>query len=169
MAMVESVICDEERFWTEVFKVGLNKFDVTSALAKADAALQLHRFMWTKEKEGLHISFAASNSGHEEHWNAGGFGAENSDALPFRRASAMDVWSAAFSKEWAESSSLASAATQADSALDGYARKAGVDVSSLYAAGDAASKAGWRSVWDIMDHGGRTPTSVCSHQVTDTG
>lgn len=169
MAMVELAIYNEERFWTEAFKVGLRKFDVTTALMKADAALQLHRFMWTKEKEGLRISFASSKAGHEEHWNAGGFGSENTDALPFRRASAMDVWSTAFSREWAESSSLVSAATQADSALDGYARKAGVDVSSLYAVGDAASKAGWRSVWDIMDHGGRTPTSVCSHQVADTG
>ncbi|EPK4168640.1 hypothetical protein QEG52_001357 [Stenotrophomonas maltophilia] len=150
--MVESAICNEERFWTEAFKVGLGKFDVTTALAKADAALQLHRFMWTKEKEGMHISFAASKVGHEEHWNTGGFGAENADALLFRRVSAREVWSAAFAREWAESSSLVSAATQAGGALDGYAKKTGVDVSSLYADGNAASKAKWRSVWDLMNH-----------------
>jgi len=152
MAMVESGIHNEERFWTQAFKVGLGQFDVTIALVKADAALQLHRFMWTKEKEGMHISFASSKAGHEEHWNTGGFGAENADALLFRRESARDVWSTAFAREWAESSSLVSAATQAESALDGYAKKTGVDVSSLYADGNAASKAEWRSAWDLMDH-----------------
>ncbi|MCU1064778.1 hypothetical protein JAK37_17830 [Stenotrophomonas maltophilia] len=150
--MVESAIYNEERFWTEAFKIGLVKFDVTTALRKAEAALQLHRFMWIKDKEGMHVSFAASKAGHEEHWNTCGFGAENTDALLFRRMSARDVWSAAFAREWAESSSLVSAATQADSALDGYAKKTGVMVSILCADGNAASKAEWRSAWDLMDH-----------------
>jgi len=168
MAMAESAIYTEERFWTAAFKIGLGEFDVTTALSKADAALQLHRFMWTKEKEGVHISFASSRAGYEAHWNGNGIGAENTDALPSRRASARDVWSAAFSREWAESSSLVSAAKQADSALDSYAKKTGVDVSSLYADGDVASKASWRSVWEVMNEDGK-PASACSRQVADIG
>lgn len=63
------------------------------------------------------------------------------------------MWSGAYAKEWAESSSLVAAATQADSALEGYASKVGVEVPILFADGDAASKASWRSVWEAMHQG----------------
>lgn len=158
MATVESSICEEERFWTEQLTIGLRTLDVAVALQAADAALQLHRFMWTKERDGFRASVDASGAGYEVHWNAEGLGAGNLGASQLRRSLARDMWSAAFSKEWAKSSSLVAAARQADSALEGYARKIGVGVPSLFADGDAASKASWRSVWDAM-YGGRTSAS----------
>jgi len=168
MVKVESAIYIEERFWTEMFMAGLRKLDITAALLSADAALQLHRFMWTKDKEGLSASFAASKAGHEAHWNAGGFGTDNASALPFRRSWARDIWSSAFSREWTEGLSLVSAATQADSALDIYARKIGVELQSLYPDGDATSKARWRSVWDLMDHGAQAPLLAQPRKLADT-
>lgn len=158
MSTVESAICEEERFWTEQLTSGLRTLDVAVALQAADAALQLHRFMWTKERHGFRVSIDASGAGYEVHWSAKGLEAGSFAVSQLRKSLARDIWAAAFANEWAKSVSLVAAATKADSALEGYARKIGVEVPTLFADGDAASKASWRSVWDAM-YGGRTSAS----------
>lgn len=158
MGTIELAVREEERFWTEQLTIGLRTLDVAVALQAADAALQLHRFMWTKERDGFRVSVDASSAGYEVHWNARELEVGTLAASQLRRLFARSIWSAAFAKEWVESSSLVAAATQADSALEGYARKIGVEVPTLFADGDGTSKASWRSVWDAM-HRGRTSAS----------
>lgn len=164
MGTVELAVREEERFWTEQLTIGLRTLDVAVALQAADAAdaadaaLQLHRFMWTRSVTDsvfrlMRRVLATRCIGTPGNWKLAPWLLRSCEGyLPGA------IWSAAFAKEWAESSSLVAAATQADSALEGYARKIGVEVPTLFADGDGASKASWRSVWDAM-HRGRTSAS----------
>lgn len=53
MGIVEAAISEEERLWTEELTIWLRPLDGAVALQGADAALQLHGFMWTKKRDGF--------------------------------------------------------------------------------------------------------------------
>jgi hypothetical protein len=141
--------CSEERFWTEVLIVALKRFDVANAFLKADAALDLHRHMWSEQQEGFCISMAANEAGHEVHWDAKNL--ETTARQRYRTLSAIEVWSAAFSLAWASREPLVDAATLADAALQRYAEKIGVVVSSLLADWNAESRRTWRRSWTLRE------------------
>lgn len=63
MGTVELAICEEERFWTEQLTIGLRTLEVAVALQAADAALRLHRFIWTKDRAGFRVSVVGTSAG----------------------------------------------------------------------------------------------------------